>query len=763
MRGKPRRTERVVGAVVLALTAFIVGSFLLTGGLFGEAVGRWPVLTAVKNAFGLSERPLFVAAAENMVKPPPPHEARTAAAMLPAPSEVWKRTAVTPVRVDPTAPEWAALQTIDADLARVAAEYGAAWAYLGTYGNGERTLAVVIVDAGSPPSAFGLSRVAQKEKEAQRLALGRGGWFSEKANAAGFWAGRYYTQVIGQFSYDGGSTPSGPAVAGSESGSPAAPAVKTPGTVEQIARMAAALQVNYGGPFWAESVLPAEGRVEDSLLYAKKNGLSIDALSDCWIADYPEGVRLAVMQPAAPEKVIAALRSRFEESPALGAAIRSRSASEPVNRAATVRERNTAGGAITPQEHSDPRRPLDARDVRLAAEEDESAGSAAQETGDASTPESAPRDLIASLGPEAVAGRIGDQNVVATIAGPYVFVAIGSRPESVVAVASAARQHAAGLAPAHASGATAAAAARAQPPGSGQARFAELEGGDVEAPTRSERFTDNLYEKIDGREGQFRAFGFVELRFAQYQDTRQRSTFDVYIYDMGQPNNAMGIYTAEKSEGAERLDIGGEAYISGQNVYYYKGKYYVNVLGPAEGGGSAAEISKKIAIAIAETIADSGGRLWADTALPKENRAGSLRYQATSALAHDFLERFFFAKYQVDGIDFEMFAHKAPSAADAAELFSKYAAATAKYETVVSREKTDGGETLVSDSLGTFTVAFHKGVYFAGVSNCRKNQDLAVRQAAVLRGRLNAKDPGEPAPPKTEAPQESEGGGDHGY
>jgi hypothetical protein len=108
-----------------------------------------------------------------------------------------------------------------------------------------------------------------------------------------------------------------------------------------------------------------------------------------------------------------------------------------------------------------------------------------------------------------------------------------------------------------------------------------------------------------------------------------------------------------------------------------------------------------------------------------------------------------------------MFIHKAPGAAEAKALFAKYAEETPKYDKLVAREATDGGETMVTDNGGVFTVAFFKGPYFAGVTECT-DRDKAVKLAADLRAKLNANDPGEAAPPKPASTGESEGGGGHG-
>jgi len=270
----------------------------------------------------------------------------------------------------------------------------------------------------------------------------------------------------------------------------------------------------------------------------------------------------------------------------------------------------------------------------------------------------------------------------------------------------------------------------------GRARFVDLGDADILTPVKTERYTDNLYEKIDGREGQFRAFHFVELRFGQYADTKNEQTFDAYLYDMAEPANALGIYASERSGDVQAIDIGRGGYVSGTSVYFWKGKYYVYVLGPVEGDESATRTAERIAAAIAATIADDGKPFWAEALLPTDERIpGSLSYRATSALGYDFLNRMFVADYKSGEHTYQLYVLRADSPAAAQELFGKFADATAKYDTVLARDDSPGSERIVSEMLGTYSVAFCKGRYLGGVIEC-ENRALAVKKAESFRESL---------------------------
>ncbi|MDM8008952.1 MAG: hypothetical protein QUV05_22665 [Phycisphaerae bacterium] len=289
------------------------------------------------------------------------------------------------------------------------------------------------------------------------------------------------------------------------------------------------------------------------------------------------------------------------------------------------------------------------------------------------------------------------------------------------------------------------------------ADFASVPGGQVMPPSKIDRFTDNLYEKIDGKEGMFRSFHFVALRFAQYTHAQTQESFDAYIYDMGEPVNAFGIYMGERSPTAKAWSLGRDAYVSGSSAFFCKDKYYVHVLGPPEGGDDKLEVSKAIATAIAATIPDTDKPFWVEQHLPAEGRTpNSLKYEATSGLGYDFIQRMFRAEYQVEGKTFQLFVVRAADAAAARVLFDKYTEATAKYDRVVSKGTDAQGQKVIGESLGFYSVAFTKGVFFGGVTEC-EDQALAVKQAEAFRAMLPADAEGATEPPVS-APADGEQG-----
>jgi len=260
----------------------------------------------------------------------------------------------------------------------------------------------------------------------------------------------------------------------------------------------------------------------------------------------------------------------------------------------------------------------------------------------------------------------------------------------------------------------------------GSARFPEVAG--FEPPAAIRRFDkDTLYEKIDGKAGMFLGYLFVELEFGTYQKLQGDRQFDVYVYDMGEPANAFGIYRTERGPDVVTRPLGREGYTSGASVFFWKGKYYVNVLGPPDEPGAAAD-AEKIALAVAAAIADEGGPFWAEAILPQAGlKKGSLTYKATDALGYGFLRGVFIAQYSAGGKDFQLFIHRAASPEQARSLFEQYA----RLNKPLTRRPCKGGELLVADSLGVFEAVFYNAHLFGGVTEC-EDAELAARQAEAF-------------------------------
>jgi hypothetical protein len=88
-------------------------------------------------------------------------------------------------------------------------------------------------------------------------------------------------------------------------------------------------------------------------------------------------------------------------------------------------------------------------------------------------------------------------------------------------------------------------------------------------------YTNNLWEYIDGGAEAFHNFDFETLVHQVFESGAAEVTVDVY--DMGEPLNAFGIYSSERSPDYRFLPIGTQGYGDAFSLNFFQGPYYAKL------------------------------------------------------------------------------------------------------------------------------------------------------------------------------------------
>jgi len=616
--------EKVLGIALLLLAAGIAVGFVLHARTPGA--------------------PLFASgqAAESAVDES--REATVARQMLPALDDLGWRAAG----------EAQALRPDDdalGDLGSAAVAYGAGQVYLRTYnsaGGDGLTLRIAVCDARTPAQAFGLCG-ARRPRQWEGLPGARDGWLDGSGMRAGFWQGRYYTELRA-----------------------AAPDPTAAPGLASVAGAVGGTQLDYGGPFRVAGFLPTEGRVPGSLRYVHRSALGRQGLDEVFLVDLEDGLTAWAMEArdtAAAHSVLETLRTQ-------------RSAS------------GGAGGRAEP-----------------------GPGGAAGRT---------PR----YVGP--ITLLPGDDGSMAVFAaGRLVQGFQGAGEDAVLAAAERAYASAVPEAAATAAAPEAEATSEAENP------FPTPAEPGWRVPTNVARFSpENLYVKIDGRAELYLQFQVVGLTFGTYaHQTDPDLTIDVYWYDMGTPANALGVYQAEATPGAEAVDVGQEGYVSGGAVFFRAGGSYFQVLPMSAGVEPATTVD--IAARLAEQVRSTADDLWAETLLPSVGRIdGTFTYLAQDAFSLGFLDDVYTADYLFDGDRFTLFLHRAADDSAAEALFQRYLNFFQDFGRLSWQEE---GPRLIAagDVGGVVDVVFVTGRFLAGVTGA-EDPGPARRVAEAFHDEVSA-------------------------
>ncbi len=199
-----------------------------------------------------------------------------------------------------------------------------------------------------------------------------------------------------------------------------------------------------------------------------------------------------------------------------------------------------------------------------------------------------------------------------------------------------------------------------------------LQGG-WQTSSRLELFDfDNLYEKINGQETQYKAYDFQYLHFISITNPQEDLDMNIEIYDMGIFSNALGVFSAQRSEGREVTQYG--------NTFYYEteaggiglvDKYYFKLTGSEND-----ERLQKKAFAIMEDFSASAGEA---AAIPKSMlmltdglgvEFSEIDYVLNDVFQYAFAKDFWFGRPDPE-VNTQYFVHEASSDEEAQELFDQ--------------------------------------------------------------------------------------------
>lgn len=144
---------------------------------------------------------------------------------------------------------------------------------------------------------------------------------------------------------------------------------------------------------------------------------------------------------------------------------------------------------------------------------------------------------------------------------------------------------------------------------------------------------DALYQYIDGGADIYLLYDFRSLLHQDFKSRGSELTAD--IYDMGTPEDAFGVYAAERSPGYKFMAIGVEGYRSEGTLNFLQDHYYVKLSGS---GPNAVALLDQFARVLSERIGGSRTLPALLGKLPQEFRVKhSEQYMRKDPLGHAFL------------------------------------------------------------------------------------------------------------------------------
>jgi hypothetical protein len=182
-------------------------------------------------------------------------------------------------------------------------------------------------------------------------------------------------------------------------------------------------------------------------------------------------------------------------------------------------------------------------------------------------------------------------------------------------------------------------------------------------------FTNNLWEYIDGGAEAFHNYDFAVLIHRVFQAGEAEVTVDVY--DMADPLNAFGIYSAERSPDYRFLPVGVQGYGDAFSFCFFHGPYYAKISLFQEGTPDST-LLRRVAENLSARMGAAGGFPDVFKRFPALDAvANSEKFVKKSPLGHAFLGPAFAMAYRAGAGTSDLLVLSADNAVRAAEWVQK--------------------------------------------------------------------------------------------
>lgn len=182
---------------------------------------------------------------------------------------------------------------------------------------------------------------------------------------------------------------------------------------------------------------------------------------------------------------------------------------------------------------------------------------------------------------------------------------------------------------------------------------------------------DNLWEYINGQADFFIDYGFVRVETAEYRNDQASKSVVLEVYRMGRPQEAFGIFAAERTRDDRSLEIGAGAYLGANVLGFWQGEQYVKLTSFDEGPaiellliGLAEEISSR--------IPSQGHELETLLLFPEEGRVeASERFIPKNFLGQPYLTDAYRVDSTYDGQQVQLFVVETGAPSEAQSHFTR--------------------------------------------------------------------------------------------
>ncbi len=180
---------------------------------------------------------------------------------------------------------------------------------------------------------------------------------------------------------------------------------------------------------------------------------------------------------------------------------------------------------------------------------------------------------------------------------------------------------------------------------------------------------DNLSDKINGKAELYLSAGFRSLAVQSFTLASPPGAYlEVFLYDMGEPQNAYAVFSSQRRPGAATLTFRPNAYATANALFFTSGRFYVEMILDRATDEVATVVQAFLSALLAKLPAEEGESTLAGLFPAAGLVSDSVRLNAADAFGLADFNNVYTAEYTVAGGRATAFLAQQPDAQQAAAM-----------------------------------------------------------------------------------------------
>ena len=237
----------------------------------------------------------------------------------------------------------------------------------------------------------------------------------------------------------------------------------------------------------------------------------------------------------------------------------------------------------------------------------------------------------------------------------------------------------------------------------------------------------NLSDKINGKAELYLSAGFSGLVSQRFRDEVLSDLWiEAFIYDMGEGQNAFAVFSAQRRENAESLDLTQYAYRSPNAVFLVHGQYYLELIA-SQASGQMIQSMEMLAAAFIRNTRIETIRIAEQDLFPKENLiADSISLIAADAFGYEKLNQVYAAEYSFEEGNIMAYLSRRQTPNEAEELAVSYSKFLLDFGGQKIEHQLPIKNAQIIEILDTYEIMFFYGPFMAGTREAATRDEAAI-------------------------------------